>query len=95
MKSLMERLYVECGRLRGWDIRVEWVKEGIWFKIRNGFNGNKGYDSVMFDFKVSDKGVIKGGGNFMYDGIYDFDMFKGGVYDKVEVIVNRLFRYFD
>ena len=49
----------------------------------------------MFDFKVSGKGVIKGGGNFMYDGIYDFDMFKGGVCDEVNVFVNVMFRYFD
>lgn len=92
----LEELFMESLRLVSWDLCVEWVVRGRWFKIRNMVVGRRIYDSVMFDFKLRRDGSIIGFGNFMYGGEYDFDMFKKGVIEECVVsFVSRLFRYYD
>jgi len=88
----MEKLFKEMRRLESWDVKVEWVRKGEWFKVRGG----EGYESVMFDFKRRGMGIV-GGGNFGCRGEYEFDMFRRGVIEDMglEQFVNRMFRYYD
>lgn len=93
MKDLIWKLYVECLRLESWDIDVVWVREGKWFKIRNGKNGRVCYDSVMFDFLVRGNGEVVGSGNYGFNGEYEFDMIRKGVIEEMSLkgFVDRLF----
>lgn len=63
MEKIVE-LFCELVDLWMWNVNVEWVKEGEWFKVRNGVEGDKYYDSVMYDVKKRGGDVVVCGNGY-------------------------------